>query len=112
MKSSRNGSNGHVARVDVHDAAAHYQLSRTFTEISQTVVSSVVSTPCRLTATVGRIVECIIAVEKIQFVAAHYDLPDTQAQRSARKGKLDLQPTIFRQHNRLHRECARLIVRI
>lgn len=48
MKSSRNGSNGHVARVDVHDAAAHYQLSRTFTEISQTVVSSVVSTPCRL----------------------------------------------------------------
>lgn len=48
MKSSRNGSNGHGARVDVHDAAAHYQLSRTFTEISQTVVSSVVSTPCRL----------------------------------------------------------------
>jgi len=31
-----------------HDAAASYQLSRTFTEISQTVVSSVVSTPCRL----------------------------------------------------------------
>jgi hypothetical protein len=48
MKSSRNGSNGHGARVDVHDAAAHYQLARTFTEISQTVVSSVVSTPCRL----------------------------------------------------------------
>lgn len=40
-----NGSNGHG---DLHDAAAHYQLSRTFTEISQTVVSSVVSTPCRL----------------------------------------------------------------
>jgi hypothetical protein len=44
----RNGSNGHISRVDVHDAAARCQLSRTFTEISQTVVSSVVSTPCRL----------------------------------------------------------------
>jgi hypothetical protein len=46
MKSaaSRNGNGNGVS----HEAAARFQLSRTFTEISQTVVSSVVSTPCRL----------------------------------------------------------------